>query len=96
MNANQNGKYSNCYILAPVSAQAQIKRNSSEQPLRSADTPRIICDLNLDEVPLSLIDVSTKKHYSYFSHSIAGFHKGDVLKTLSEPRQRQGCTNRMA
>lgn len=59
MGLNQNGKYNDFYILAPVSAQAQIKRNRSEQPLRSADTPRIVCDLSLEEVPLSLIDVST-------------------------------------
>lgn len=47
------------YILMPVSAQAHIKRNRSEQPLRSSDTPRIVCDLHLEEVPLFLVDVST-------------------------------------
>lgn len=54
-----SGKYNKHYILAPVSAQAQLKRNRSEQPLKSTDSPRIVCDLSLEEVPLSLVDVST-------------------------------------
>ncbi|GLH07616.1 Vacuolar protein sorting-associated protein 13D [Gryllus bimaculatus] len=44
------------FILAPVSAQAHVKRNRSEQPLRSRTQPRIVCDLHLEEVPLTLID----------------------------------------
>lgn len=58
MGVNQNGKYNKQYILAPVSAQAQLKRNRSEAPLKSGDSPRIVCDLCLEEVPLVLIDVS--------------------------------------
>ncbi|XP_017773930.1 PREDICTED: vacuolar protein sorting-associated protein 13D isoform X2 [Nicrophorus vespilloides] len=46
----------NCYILAPVSAQAKIKRNRSLNPLRSADSPRVVCDLQLEEVPMVLAD----------------------------------------
>lgn len=46
------------FVLSPVSAQAHVKRNRSEQPLRSRTQPRIICDLHLEEVPLSLTDVS--------------------------------------
>ena len=46
------------YVLSPVSAQAHVKRNRSEQPLRSRSQPRIVCDLELEEVPLSLDDVS--------------------------------------
>lgn len=45
------------YIIPSVSAQAHIKRNRSTQPLRSS-TPRIICDLILEEVLLTLVDVS--------------------------------------
>ncbi|XP_044753631.1 vacuolar protein sorting-associated protein 13D [Coccinella septempunctata] len=44
------------FILPPVSAQAHIKNNHSEQPLRSTDTPRFACDLVLDDVPITLID----------------------------------------
>lgn len=49
------------YIVPSVSAQAHLKRNRSMQPLRSS-VPRIVCDLTLEEVPLSLIDVSV---YTY-------------------------------
>lgn len=58
MGVNQSGRYSKHYILAPVSAQAQLKRNRSERPLKSGDSPRIVCDLCLEEVPLALVDVS--------------------------------------
>lgn len=58
MSPNQTSKQVKNYILAPVSAQARVKRNRSEQPLRSSDTPRLVCDLLLEEVPLILIDVS--------------------------------------
>ncbi|CAH1134889.1 unnamed protein product [Ceutorhynchus assimilis] len=44
------------YIVPSVSAQAHLKRNRSLQPLRSSSTPRIICDLILDEVPFTLVD----------------------------------------
>ncbi|XP_034247458.1 vacuolar protein sorting-associated protein 13D isoform X2 [Thrips palmi] len=44
------------FLLSPVSAQAHVKRNRSEQPLRSRLQPRIVCDLHLEEVPLSLYD----------------------------------------
>jgi len=47
------------FVLSPVSAQAHIKHNRSEQPLRSRTQPRIVCDLHLEEVPLSLTDVSS-------------------------------------
>jgi vacuolar protein sorting-associated protein 13D len=57
MSPNQTTKQIRHYILAPVSAMAHVKRNRSEQPLRSSDTPRLVCDLILDEVPLILVDV---------------------------------------
>ncbi|KAG8285050.1 hypothetical protein J6590_089294 [Homalodisca vitripennis] len=44
------------YLLVPVSAQAQVKRNRSEHPLRSRHQPRIVCDLKFEEVRLSLTD----------------------------------------
>ncbi|XP_057336557.1 intermembrane lipid transfer protein Vps13D isoform X1 [Microplitis mediator] len=45
------------YVLSPVSAKAHIKRDRSEKPLRSVLQPRIVVNLQLDQVPLSLTDV---------------------------------------
>ena len=51
------GKYStNEFILSPVSASATIKRNCSERPLNSRKTPRLICDLQLNIIPLEISD----------------------------------------
>lgn len=58
MSPNESSSYNKHYILPPVSAQAHVRRNRSEQPLRNLDSPRIACDLQLDEVPLTLVDVS--------------------------------------
>ncbi|XP_066151224.1 intermembrane lipid transfer protein Vps13D isoform X2 [Euwallacea fornicatus] len=44
------------YIVPPVSAVAHLKRNKSSQALHSDLTPRNICDLILEAVPLSLVD----------------------------------------
>lgn len=46
------------YIVSPVSAQARFKRDRSEMPLRTRSRPRLICDLVLNEVQLTLSDVS--------------------------------------
>lgn len=46
------------HILSPVNARAHIKRDRTERPLRSINKPRIVVDLLLDEVPLSITDVS--------------------------------------
>ncbi|XP_072751576.1 intermembrane lipid transfer protein Vps13D isoform X2 [Anoplolepis gracilipes] len=45
------------HILSPVNARAHIKRDRTERPLRSINKPRIVVDLLLDEVPLSLTDI---------------------------------------
>ena len=51
------GKYStNEFILSPVSASSTIKRNCSEKPLNSRKTPRLICDLQLNSIPLEISD----------------------------------------
>lgn len=47
------------YVMHPVSAQARLKRDRSEAPLRTRSRPRIVCDLILNEVRLTLNDVST-------------------------------------
>ncbi|XP_058797313.1 intermembrane lipid transfer protein Vps13D isoform X2 [Phymastichus coffea] len=54
---SESKKQSKSYILLPVSAKAHVKRDRSERPLRSAHKPRIVVDLSLDKVPLSLTDV---------------------------------------
>jgi len=45
------------FILAPVSAQARLKRNRSELPLKSRTQPRIVCDLILETIQFSITDV---------------------------------------
>lgn len=47
------------FVLSPVSAQARLKRNRSELPLRFRTQPRVVCDLILDSMQLSISDVST-------------------------------------
>lgn len=50
------------YIVSPVSAQARFKRDRSEMPLRTRSRPRLTCDLILNEVQLTLSDVSFYSH----------------------------------
>lgn len=57
MSTREDSDYCQHYILSPVSAHAHIRRNCSEQPLRSIDNPRFCCDLQLEDVPLTLVDV---------------------------------------
>lgn len=55
------------FILAPVSAQARLKRNRSELPLKTRAQPRIVCDLILETLQFAITDVIyfTKKIYIY-------------------------------
>lgn len=46
------------FIINPVSAQAKLKRDRSETPLRTRSRPRLVCDLVLNEVRLAIVDVS--------------------------------------
>jgi vacuolar protein sorting-associated protein 13D len=57
---NESKKQNRCYILLPVSAKAHVKRDRSERPLRSPNKSRIVLDLSLDQVPLSITDVCIK------------------------------------
>ncbi|XP_055691450.1 intermembrane lipid transfer protein Vps13D isoform X2 [Lutzomyia longipalpis] len=54
--AMEKMKFSHQYIVSPVSAQAKLKRDRSENPLRTRSRPRLVCDLVLEEVSLSLTD----------------------------------------
>lgn len=49
-------KWQHRYVISPVSAQARFKRDRSEQPLRTRNRPRFVCDLVLNEVSLTLVD----------------------------------------
>lgn len=53
---SESKKAKHMHILSPVSARAHIKRDRSERPLRSINKPRLIVDLLLDQVPLSITD----------------------------------------
>ncbi len=46
------------FVVSPVCAQAHLKRDRSETPLRTRSRPRLVCDLILNEVQLTLDDVS--------------------------------------
>lgn len=48
------------YIINPISAKAQLKRDRSETPLRTRSRPRLVCDLIWDEIKITLSDVSTE------------------------------------
>ncbi|KAF4525445.1 hypothetical protein B566_EDAN004188, partial [Ephemera danica] len=67
------------FVLDPVSAQAKLKRNRSEQQLRSRSQPRIICDLSLEAMNLTLTDVQYGQ--------IVGLARG--LEQLSQQREAQ-------
>nr|XP_015839049.1 PREDICTED: vacuolar protein sorting-associated protein 13D isoform X1 [Tribolium castaneum] len=86
MSPTQTTKQTRHYILAPVSALAHVKRNRSEQPLRSSDTPRVVCDLILDEVPLTLIDWQ----YDQIVKCIKGLDTIDRLRSYR--RYKPSCS----
>ncbi|OWF52509.1 Vacuolar protein sorting-associated protein 13D [Mizuhopecten yessoensis] len=53
--ANSTGKFKDHeYILAPISAQTRMKRNTSVLPLRSPSLPRIALDMNLEKMAFCL------------------------------------------
>lgn len=51
---NLAAKANHEFIIKPVSAQAKLKRDRSETPLRTRNRPRLTCDLHWNEVSLSL------------------------------------------
>uniref|UniRef100_A0A6I8NRD1 Vacuolar protein sorting 13 homolog D n=1 Tax=Ornithorhynchus anatinus TaxID=9258 RepID=A0A6I8NRD1_ORNAN len=42
------------YILEPICTSALLRRNCSKEPLRSRQTPRLECDIQLETIPLKL------------------------------------------
>jgi vacuolar protein sorting-associated protein 13D len=73
------------FIIKPVSAQAKLKRDRSETPLRTRNRPRLTCDLQWNEVSLSI------NEYQYES-LVNGFRGlDDVAKykkyRLLQPKQ---------
>ena len=56
------------FIIKPVSAQAKLKKDRSEMPLRTRTRPRLICDLIWNEVLLSL----NENQYSSLANCMRG------------------------
>lgn len=56
------------FIIKPVSAQAKLKKDRSEMPLRTRTRPRLICDLIWNEVSLSL----NENQYSSLANCMRG------------------------
>ena len=48
------------YVISPISAKAQLKRDRSETPLRTRSRPRLMCDLLWEEISIVITDVRAK------------------------------------
>ncbi|CAG9818576.1 unnamed protein product [Phaedon cochleariae] len=75
LNSNKLKQNNGQYIIPFVSAHAHLKRHRSTQPLRSS-TPRIVCDLSLEEVPLTLSD----RQYNQIVACLRGLEDVDRLR----------------
>lgn len=53
------------YIMEPVCTSALLKRNCSKEPLRSRQTPRLECDIQLETIPLKLSQVNTNCSFNF-------------------------------
>ncbi|KAK4875461.1 hypothetical protein RN001_011883 [Aquatica leii] len=82
MSLNQHSGFVNHYILPPVSAEAHLKKNRSERPLRSSDTPRFVCNLTLQEVPITLVDVQ----YNHIIKCLRGVQDVTELRSYRQFR----------
>lgn len=51
-----DAKWQHRYVISPVTAQAKLKRDRSENPLRTRNRPRLVCDLVVNEMSLTLVD----------------------------------------
>lgn len=49
-------KWQHRYVVSPVTAQAKLKRDRSENPLRTRNRPRLVCDLVVNDMALTLVD----------------------------------------
>ncbi|KAK5644974.1 hypothetical protein RI129_006274 [Pyrocoelia pectoralis] len=85
MASNRHTTFVDHYIIPPVSAEAHLKKNRSERPLRSSDTPRIVCNLNLHEVSLVLRD----KQYEQLIKCSKGLQ--DIIQLRSYRHYRPLC-----
>lgn len=70
------------FIIKPVSAQAKLKRDRSETPLRTRNRPRLTCDLQWNEVPLSLNEYQYESLVNCFRglDDVAKFKKYRLLQ----------------
>lgn len=44
------------FVISPVTAHAKLKRDRSENPLRTRNRPRLVCELVVNEMSLTLVD----------------------------------------
>lgn len=68
------------YLLAPATAAARVRRERTEQPLRSRTRPRLAAHLTLDTVALDLTQVK-KTSDNTFIHN----HKKNTQKHTNAP-----------
>ncbi|XP_075234181.1 vacuolar protein sorting 13D [Lycorma delicatula] len=83
---SESKQYKHDFLLSPVSAACHIKRNRSEHALRSRNHPRIVCDLHLEEVPLTL----SEKQYGQMVGCIKGL--SSIQKSQRYRKHRPLCT----
>lgn len=76
-------QWKHCYLLSPVSAQARLKRDRSETPLRTRSRPRLVCDLIWDEVSLSIIDVSKLDQIKLININYLFIFSGNIIRWLN-------------
>ncbi|CAG0914453.1 unnamed protein product [Notodromas monacha] len=53
------------YVISPVSGEAKLKRNLSASALKSKATPRVTCDLSLEEINISLSQLQYQSIFAW-------------------------------
>ncbi|XP_058447485.1 intermembrane lipid transfer protein Vps13D isoform X2 [Malaya genurostris] len=74
------------YIINPISAKAQLKRDRSDTPLRTRSRPRLICDLIWDEIKITLSDIQ----YNQMMQCVRGLD--DIARYRRFKLNRPNCT----
>lgn len=77
------------FVINPVTAVAQLKRERCEQPLRSRARPRFTCQLSLDEVPILITDVS----FDHFQFLASTFVIINIFNLQKQYNQMIGCAH---
>ncbi|XP_039449054.1 intermembrane lipid transfer protein Vps13D isoform X2 [Culex pipiens pallens] len=74
------------YVINPISAKAQLKRDRSETPLRTRSRPRLVCDLIWDEIKIMLSDIQ----YNQMMQCVRGLD--DIARYRRFKLNRPSCT----